>query len=281
LCGLEIPAIARALFASEDAIEKRLVLARRRIRDGGLSFELPSPSELAERLDAVLHVLYLLFNEAYWGTSGPDIVQEDVAKEAIRLVSFVGEHPSTARPRVLALRSLMHFHASRFAARVDEDNNLVTLAGQDRSLWNRDQIDQGLRFLAASAQGEEVSAYHYEAAIAAVHATSLSHDRTDWARIVGFYDELCDLSPSPGARLSRAIAIGFRDGPVASLALLASLGADEVLRGLAPFHAARGEAHARLGEVASAHEAFLQARACSTNLHEQRYLDRRIARLLA
>jgi predicted RNA polymerase sigma factor len=160
LCALEIPAIARALFSSEDAIEKRLVLARRRIREENVSFELPSQGELGERLDAVLRVLYLLFNEAYWGTSGPDIVQEDVAAEAIRLVAFLAEHPTTRRPRVLALLALMHFHASRFPARIDGDGNLVTLGDQDRSLWNQEHIDHGMRCLAASAEGDDASPYH-------------------------------------------------------------------------------------------------------------------------
>jgi predicted RNA polymerase sigma factor len=279
LCGLEIPAIARALFSSEDAIEKRLVLARRRIREENVSFDLPSPSELGERLDAVLRVLYLVFNEAYWGTTGPHIVHEDAAAEAIRLVAFLAEHPTTRRPRVLALLALMHFHASRFPARVDAEGNLVTLADQDRSLWNHRFIEHGMRCLAASAEGDDASPYHYEAAIAAAHAMSPSPAATDWTRIVVFYEQLLALSPSPGARLSRAIAVGFRDGPAACLTELARLEHDGVLRGLAPFHAARGDAHARLGDAASARAAFERARACSTNAHEQRYLDGRIARL--
>lgn len=281
LCSLEIPAIARALFSSEDAIEKRLVLARRRIREENVSFELPSPGELGERLDAVLRVLYLLFNEAYWGTSGPDIVQEDVAAEAIRLVGFLAEHPTTRRPRVLALLALMHFHASRFPARIDADGNLVTLADQERWRWSHEHIDHGMRCLAASAEGDDASPYHYEAAIAAVHVTSASHAATDWSRIVAFYEQLLALYPSPGARLSRAIAIGFRDGPAEGLAELARLADDDVLRGLAPFHAAHGDALARLGDLANAARAFRRARERSINVHEQRYLDRRIARLEA
>ena len=281
LCGLEIPAIARALFSSEDAIEKRLVLARRRIREEKVSFELPSPSSLGERLDAVLRVLYLVFNEAYWGTTGPHIVQEDVAAEAIRLVAFLAEHPTTRRPRVLALLALMQFHASRFPARVDARGDLVTLADQDRSLWDHERIEHGMRCLAASAEGDDASPYHYEAAIAAVHAMSASPAATDWSRIVAFYEQLLALYPSPVARLSRAIAMGFRDGPAECLAELARIEGDGVLRGLAPFHAARGDAHARLGDRASARAAFERARACSINAHEQRYLEGRLARLSA
>ena len=277
LCGLEVPAIARALFATEDAIEKRLVLARRRIRENGVSFDLPSAEAIGARLDAVLRVLYLLFNEGYSGTTGPDVVQEDVAAEAIRLATFLAQHPATRRPRVVALLALMHFHASRFPARTDAAGDLVTLAHQDRSAWDARHVALGLHCLAESAEGESASPYHYEAAIAAVHATSPSHDATDWAKIVGFYDDLTSLYPSPGARLSRAIAVGFRDGPARGLAELALLESDPVLAGLAAFHAARGDAHARRGHRAEALDALRRAHALSANTRERRYFARKMA----
>ncbi len=280
LCALEIPAIARAMFASEDAIGKRLVLARRRIREADVSFELPTPDELAERLEVVLRVLYLLFNEAYWGTSGPDVVSEEVAIEVIGLVAFLAAHEVTRRPRVFALLALMHFHVSRFPARTDAAGNPLMLADQDRALWNRSHIDRGLQCLAASAEGDDASAYHYEAAIAAVHATSASHEATDWSRIVAFYEHLVVVSHSPGARLSWAIALGFRDGPARCLAELAEFEDDALLSELAPFHAARGDAHARLGDLTNALTAFQRAREASTNAHEHRYLDGRMARLI-
>jgi RNA polymerase sigma-70 factor (ECF subfamily) len=279
LCGLDVPAIARALFSSEDAIEKRLVLARRRLREGNVSFDLPSPAEMGDRLEAVLRVLYLVFNEAYWGTAGPDMVQEDAAAEAIRLVTFLAQHPATRRPEVLALLSLMHFHASRFPARVDANGDPLLLAEQDRSKWSREHIDLGMRCLAASAEGDTASAYHYEAAIASLHATSPSHQATDWARVVLFYDRLLALNPSPSARLSRAIAVSFRDGPERGLSELSRLASDERVRDLAPFHAAEGDALLRLGDVERARAAFERARACAANEHARRCLDRRIAGL--
>jgi len=198
--------------------------------------------------------------------------------ETIRLVSFLADHPTTTCPRVSALLALMHFQASRFAARIDGAGNLVALAEQDRSNWNRAHIEQGMRCMAQSASGSDASPYHYEAAIAAAHAMAPSLEATDWARIVHFYDELVALHPSPSARLSRAIAIGYRDGPDRALGELAKLADDEVLVRLAPFHAAEADAHERRGDGASARAAFVRARELATNDHERRWLDRRISR---
>ena len=278
LCGLEIRAIARALFATEDAIEKRLVLARRRLREENVAFELPPPDELRERLDAVLRVLYLFFNEAYWVTSGPTLIEEDVAAEAMRLATFLSEHAVTRSPRTSALLALMHFHASRFPARTDDEGYPASLAEQDRGRWLKAHIDEGVRQLAASAEGDDASPYHFEAAIAAVHATSVSMERTDWSQIVALYELLVATYPSPGADLSRAVAIGFRDGPAEGLRVLESLD-DPLLADLAVFHAAVGDAAARLGRRADALDALTRARECSTHAFEQRYLDRKIAQL--
>ncbi len=275
LCSLEDPAIARAHFASEDAIEKRLVLARKRLREANVSFELPAPDALASRLDAVLRVLYLLFNEGYWGTAGPEVVQEECAAEAIRLATFLARHEVTRRPRVFALLALMHFHAARFGARVDERGALITLRDQDRRRWDQAQIELALRYLSESAEGDTASTYHFEAAIAAAHATSASYESTDWVRIVSFYDSLILLEPSPGAKLSRAIAIGAFD-PAAGLAELSALATDEVLSTQAAFHAAEGEVCVRLGDEARARAAYERAVACSTSEHERSFLERRL-----
>jgi len=274
LCGLDVRAIARALYASEDAIEKRLVLARRRLREEHVSFELPPPDDLDARLGAVLRVLYLMFNEAHWLTSGPDLVDEEVAAEAIRLVEFLADHPVTRRAQVHALLALMHFHAARFSARIDDRGYPATLREQDRSRWNRAQIDAGLRALAASATGDDASPYHFEAAIAAIHATSPSVEGTDWARIVAFYDELVARYPSPSARLARAIAIGYRDGVRAGLAALAMLDDDPVLASLSALHAARGDCLLRDGQRDAARDAYTRARELATNAVEERYLER-------
>jgi RNA polymerase sigma-70 factor (ECF subfamily) len=279
LCGFEVSAIARALYATEDAIEKRLVLARRRIREEGVSFELPTQDDLGSRLDSVLGVLYLLFNEASYCTTGPDLVQEDLAAEAMHLASALAQHATTRRPRVLALLALMHFHASRFPARVDAGGELVSLPEQDRSLWDARHIDEGMRCLATSAEGDQASSYHYEAAIAAVHATSASHAATDWRRVVSFYDELLAVSPSPSARLSRAIAIGYRDGPKRCLDELGRLADHPALGPLAALHAARADAYLRLHDLARCDAALVRALACSSNPHERRFLERQRARL--
>jgi RNA polymerase sigma-70 factor (ECF subfamily) len=281
LCGLDVRAIARALYASEDAIEKRLVLARRRLREEDVSFELPEPDELGARLDAVLRVLYVSFSEAHWLTSGPDLVDEDVAGEAIRLVAFLADHPLTRRPRVLALLALMHFHAARFPARIDDRGYPATLGEQDRARWDRAHIDAGLRALALSATGDDASPYHFEAAIAAVHATSPSLECTDWASIVGYYDELVARYPSPSARLSRAIAISHHRGPRAGIAELDSLDRDPALAAMSAFHAARGECLLRADDGDAARTAYIRARELATNPVEQRYLERRLGALTA
>jgi predicted RNA polymerase sigma factor len=279
LCGLDVAAIARAMFATDDAIDKRLVLARRRLRDARVTLEVPAGDELAARLDAVLVVLYLLFNEAHGGVTGPALTQDDVAAEAIRLATLVADHPRTARPRVHALAALMHLHAARFPARVDADGYPVPLPAQDRARWDGDHIAAGLDRLARSSTGAEVSTYHFEAAIAALHVTAPSHAATDWARVVAFYDDLIGLSAAPGARLSRAIALGFRDGPARALAELEALRDDPIVHGLAPFHAARGEALVRAGDAPSARAAYERALALSPNPHERRWIARELERL--
>jgi RNA polymerase sigma-70 factor, ECF subfamily len=278
LCGLDVPAIARALFATEEAVEKRLVLARRRLREAAVSFEVPTGDELVARLSSVLRVAYVLFNEGYWCTLGPDVMQSDVAAEAMRLASFLAARRATRLPETHALLALMHLHASRFGARVDAHGQLVALPEQDRSRWSSEHIDAGLRFLAASATGDRRSTYHLEAAIAAVHATSQSHEETDWRQIARFYDELVAMQPSPSARLSRAIAIGFRDGWQRGLTELDAL-ASEAIASLPPFHTARGEALRKLERKAEARAAFEQALARTVRPAEQRWIENRLALL--
>jgi RNA polymerase sigma-70 factor (ECF subfamily) len=177
---------------------------------------------------------------------------------------------------VLALLALMHFHAARFPARIDDRGYPATLGEQDRTRWDRTHIDAGLRALAASAAGEDASPYHFEAAIAAVHATSPSLERTDWASIAGYYDELVARYPSPSARLSRAIAIGHHRGARAGIAELDALAKDPALTGMSAFHAARGECLLRANDPAAARSAYLRARELATNPVEERYLERRL-----
>jgi RNA polymerase sigma-70 factor (ECF subfamily) len=175
----------------------------------------------------------------------------------------------------------MHLQAARFPARIDEQGYPATLAEQDRTRWSRARIDDGMRWLARSAEGDDASPYHLEAGIAAVHATSPTFAGTDWTRIVALYDELVARYPSPSARLSRAVALGFRDGPHAALAALGALADDATLVELAAFHAARADAHARGGDRVAARAAYVDARTRATNAVEERYLEHRIAALTA
>ncbi|MCA9587885.1 MAG: RNA polymerase subunit sigma-24 [Myxococcales bacterium] len=279
LSGLDVAAIARALYATDDAIEKRLVLARRRVREAGLGFDVPAGAELEARLDDVLCVLYLLFNEAYFSTAGPAVIDELVAAEAVRLTGLLAEHPSTRRPRVLALLAMMLLHSARFPARTGPGGELVLLAEQDRSLWRRDVISRGMELLAASADGDEASAYHFEAAIAAVHATSPSHEQTSWSRIVELYDRLLEVSPSPSAALGRAVAVGHRDGPEAGLTALDALADDARVTGLSAYHAARAESWLRVGDATAAGAAYVVALERARHPSERAHVERRIASL--
>lgn len=270
LCGLSPAEIAAAFLTSEAAISKRLVRARQRIRELELPFVFPDPNELSERLDSVLATLYLLFNEGYKASSGDLLVREDLCHEAIRLTRLLVEHPVCAVPRTSALLSLMLFNAARLPARTDDVGNLLRLHEQSRATWDAAMIREGIQRLAASAQGEQVSAHHIEAGIAACHSTAPSPDATDWSRVVALYDQLLKISPSPLAALNRAIAVGRANGAKAGMMVLDGVCG---LDGYHLLHAARGTFAAECGDNASAANHFRRALATAVVPSERAFLE--------
>jgi RNA polymerase sigma-70 factor (ECF subfamily) len=271
-----VPEIARAFVAEEAAIAQRLVRAKRRIRELALPFELPPPRDLPRRLDAVLDVLYLLFNEGYSATSGEELARPDLVREAIRLVELVRSHPPTATPRVHALHALMLLQGARLPARTDEAGDLLLLADQDRARWDGAMIQRGFAALDESAQGEEVSAFHLEAGIAATHAIAPSFAATDWRQILRLYDELLALQPSPVIGLNRAVAVAQVDGPDAALRALERLAHADAIARYPLLPAVRGELLLRLGRSDEAAAELSRALELTTNAPERRLLERRL-----
>jgi RNA polymerase sigma-70 factor (ECF subfamily) len=280
LCGMDIDEIARALLSDSQAVAKRLVRARQALRASGVELTFPPKDEIALRLDGVLKVLYLLFNEGYSSLRGPRQVREELCSEAIRLGEILARHCGTDTPRVHALVALMLLQSSRFAARTDGTGELVTLEEQDRSAWDRDRIDRGLRHLERSASGNELSEYHLEAGIAACHATAASFAETDWPRIIECYDALLAANPSPVAAFNRAVAIGFSCGPEAGLAELRVLRDAPALASYFPFHAALGEFERRAGHLAAACAALSRAVETAGTGAEQAFAKHRLEGLL-
>lgn len=276
LCGLSPAEISAAFLTSEAAISKRLVRARQRIRELELPFEMPEPRELPERLDSVLSTIYLLYNEGYKASSGDELVREDLCREAIRLTRMLLDHNDCATPRTHALLALMLLNAARFTARTDDAGNLLRLHEQNRAAWNSAMIGEGMHHLAASAQGEQVTALHIEAGIAACHSTAPSAEATDWPRIVSLYDQLLEIAPSPVAALNRAIAIGRASGAKAGQEAL-----DEIrsLESYHLLHAARGSFAAECGEHSAAAAHFREALAHAVIPSEREFLEGQITHL--
>jgi predicted RNA polymerase sigma factor len=270
LCGLSPAEIAAAFLTSEAAIAKRLVRARQLIRDLALPFVLPEPADLPQRLDGVLGTLYLLFNEGYKASSGDQLVREDLCREAIRLTRVLLDHKDSATPRTHALLALMLLNAARLTARTDDAGNLLRLHEQNRGSWDAAMICEGMSHLAASAQGEQITALHIEAGIAACHSTAPSAEATDWPRIVSLYDQLLQIAPSPVAALNHAIAIGRANGADAGLAALSEI---RGLDGYHLLHAARGTFAAECGEKAAAANHFRQAIANAVVPSEREFLE--------
>jgi len=229
LCGFGAPEVAAAFLTSRAAMEKRISRGKKTLAASGQLFDL-SDAEFGTRLSAVRRALYLLFNEGYHGASAEGAVRTELCTEAIRQTLLLVESPQTAQPETLALAALMYLHAAKLPARLDSSGNLHPLLEQDRSRWDARLVSDGLALLDQSAAGDVVSAYHVEAAIAAAHATAASLDDTNWNAIVGLYDRLMAMAPSPIAALNRAIAIGQRDGPDEGLQALDAIADGERLR---------------------------------------------------
>ncbi|MBK9317040.1 MAG: sigma-70 family RNA polymerase sigma factor [Acidobacteria bacterium] len=277
--GFGVSEIARAFLAQEPTIAQRLVRAKRAIREQGIEFALPSAFEMSARLDSVLEVIYLLFNEGYTAHGGDNLVRADLCHEAIRLGRLVTSHPATNLPKTHALQALMSFHAARLPARTDASGEIFLLAEQDRSLWDRRLIVDGYRHLDRSASGDEFSEYHLQAAIAACHIAVASFDQTDWQQIVHLYDMLYDLNPSPVVALNRAVAIAKWHGPRAGIDELEKVRDHSSLKNYYLLFATLGELWLEIGEKGIAVGFFQQAMACPSTEPERRYLARKLTEL--
>lgn len=277
LAGFGVPEIARAFLVPSPTIAQRLVRARRTIRDRDLSFAMPEADALPDRLDAVLAVLYLLFNEGYAAHSGPALTRHDLCAEAIRLGGILAATPTGDHPRVHALLGLFLLQASRLPARTDSAGGLLTLAEQDRARWDHRLIGAGMAALARAAAGPALTPYHLQAEIAACHALAPTHADTDWARILTAYDGLARLDPSPIILLNRAVALAEVAGGAAGLAEVARLSAHPALAAYPLAHATLANFHRRLGDTAAARHAYTTALHLTTNDAERHFLARRLS----
>jgi RNA polymerase sigma-70 factor (ECF subfamily) len=277
VCGLTTEEIARAFFAGAPAIAQRIVRAKAKIRDAGIPYQVPSRGDLPERLDAVLHVVYLVFNEGYFASSGGSLTRQDLAGEAIRLGRLLVE--LLPEPEAVGLLALMLLHESRRPARAAADGDLVLLDDQDRSLWNRGLIAEATSLVERALRSRRFGPYTLQAAIAAVHADAPDAASTDWAEIVALYDLLLRVEPSPVIELNRAAAIAMRDGPAAGLRLMDAIQARGELTGYHLAHAARADLLRRLGQADAARAAYCVALGLARQGPERRFLERRIAEL--
>ncbi len=274
VCGLTTEEIARAFLTSPQAMAQRLVRGKAKIRDAGIPFELPEADAMGERLDAVLAVIYLVFNEGYSPSSGSSLVRVDLSTEAIRLGRLVADRLPDAES--LGLLALMLLHESRRAARTDAEGGIVTLEFQNRATWNAAAIAEGLQTVGRAFQAGPVGPYAIQAAIAAVHAEAESAESTDWSRIVTLYDILRQQFPSPVIELNHAVAIAMRDGPEAGLPAIVAL-TEGKLAQYHLAHAARADLLRRLGSGAEAAAAYRKALELARLEPERKYLAARIA----
>jgi len=277
VCGLRTEEIAQAFLAPAPTLAQRIVRAKAKIRDARIPYQVPSREELPERLDAVLRVIYLVFNEGYAASSGSTVTRHDLSGEAIRLGRLLAD--LLPEPEAVGLLALMLLHDSRRAARTSADGDVILLDDQDRSLWNRQQIEEGARLVRQALATRRFGAYTIQAAIAGVHAGARDAAATDWSEIAGLYDVLQRLTPSPVVELNRAVAIAMRDGPEAGLALVDAILARGDLGDYRLAHAARAELCRRLGRAGEARTSFERALALTKQEPERRLLERRIAAL--
>ncbi len=277
VCGLTTEEIARALLVATPALAQRIVRAKAKIRDARIPYQVPGRAELPERLDAVLQVVYLVFNEGYAAAAGDAVTRADLTAEAIRLGRLLAE--LLPEPEVHGLLALMLLHDARRAGRTSADGELVLLEDQDRSGWDRAQVAEAAALVEGALRSRRFGPYALEAAIAAVHAEAPSAAATDWAQIVGLYDVLARADPSPVVALNRAAAVAMRDGPAAGLALVDAAMAGGALAGYHPAYAARAELCRRLGRAAEARVAYERALALARQGPERRFLARRLAEL--
>lgn len=277
VCGLTTEAIASAFLVTPATLAQRIVRAKSKIRDAGIPYEVPSREDLTERMDTVLQVIYLVFNEGYSASSGDSLTRPDLSGEAIRLGRLLME--LLPESEVVGLVALMLLHESRRAARTSPSGEIVLLDHQDRTLWNRDNIEEGKSLVARAMSSASVGAYSIQAAIAAVHADASTPEQTDWSQIVALYDVLAQVVPSPVVELNRAVAISMRDGPEIGLSEIDAILDRGELADYHLAHAARADMCRRLGRVDDARAAYRQALKLSRQEPERRFLEGRLAEL--
>jgi RNA polymerase sigma-70 factor (ECF subfamily) len=277
VCGLTTEEIAQAFLTRPPTVAQRIVRAKAKIRDARIPYQVPAPAELADRLDAVLRVIYLVFNEGYAASSGPSLTRHDLSGEAIRLGRLLVQ--LLPEPEAQGLLALMLLQESRRTARTTSEGEVILLDAQDRSLWDGAMIAEGTRLVRQSLATRRAGAYTLQAAIAAVHAEARTAEETDWSEIVGLYDALLRVDGSPVIELNRAVAVAMRDGPAAGVALIDGILDRGELREYRLAHAARGELCRRLGRNADARASYERALALARQEPERRLLERRLAEL--
>jgi RNA polymerase sigma-70 factor (ECF subfamily) len=277
VCGLTTEEIARAFLTTARTVAQRIVRAKGKIRDAGIPYQVPPLPDLPDRLDLVLHVIYLVFNEGYYASSGPSLTRHDLSGEAIRLGRLLLE--LLPEPEVMGLLALMLLHESRRAARTTADDELVLLDDQDRTQWNQAQIAEGSALVDRAFSSRRIGPYTLHAAVAAAHAVAPGAAQTNWAQIAGLYDVLVRADPSPVVELNRAVAIAMRDGPAAGLALIDAILARGDLQDYPHAHSARAELCRRIGSRAEARASYERALALTRQEPERRFLARRLQEL--
>jgi RNA polymerase sigma-70 factor (ECF subfamily) len=277
VCGLTTEEIARAFLTAPSTLAQRIVRAKAKIRDAHIPYQVPSATDLPDRLDTVLQVVYLVFNEGYSASAGASLTRSDLSGEAIRLGRLLVE--LLPEPEVVGLLALTLLHESRRVTRSSPAGELILLENQDRSLWNREQIAEGKALIERALLSRRFGPYTLQAAIAAVHAEAASAAATDWAQIVGLYDVLTRVEPSPVVDLNRAVAVAMRDGPLTGLELIDAILARDDLADYHLAHSARADLCRRLGKIAEARTSYHRALALARQKPERQFLERRLREL--
>ena len=277
VCGLTTEAIARAFLTAPSTLAQRIVRAKSKIRDARIPYEVPDRGALPERLDTVLQVIYLVFNEGYYASSGESLTRPDLSGEAVRLARLLVE--LLPESEVVGLLALMMLHEARRATRTSPEGDLVLLEDQDRARWNREGITEGIALVRQALSSDSVGAYSLQAAIAAVHASAPDFAATDWAQIVDLYDLLMQVTPSPVVEINRAGAVAMRDGPAAGLELVDAILARGDLANYPLAHATRAELCRRLGKAGEARASYQRALALAGQEPERRFLERQLAKV--